>query len=122
MGNTKTPICVFIATFLMIGALILSDQIVSADCKDEKTQKQIALLTSKCGEFIKKEGPKTLPSKQCCDALKGSDDHATCSCVTKEVEAMISMEKVVYIARKCGKHVPAGTKCGSYTVPPPRTL
>ncbi|WCJ36840.1 Bifunctional inhibitor/lipid-transfer protein/seed storage 2S albumin superfamily protein [Euphorbia peplus] len=99
-------------------ALILKEQTVSAYCYDEKTQHQMALLASKCAEFIKKDGPKRLPSKECCDTIKNTATNDICSCINARVEAMVSMEKAVFIARKCGKNVPAGMKCGSYTIPP----
>ncbi|CAL4996180.1 unnamed protein product [Urochloa decumbens] len=36
----------------------------------------------------------------------------------REEEAKISIAKVIYVARDCGKPIPAGNKCGGFIVPP----
>jgi hypothetical protein len=33
--------------------------------------------------------------------------------VTDFIESLVSMEKVVYVARACGREVKSGFKCGS---------
>ncbi|KAG6536270.1 uncharacterized protein LOC122002874 [Zingiber officinale] len=75
-------------------------------------------LVLACHEFIAIPGPKKKPNKACCDSLATADVPCLCKELPPEVEKSISMEKAVYVARSCGKTVPAGTKCGSYTVPP----
>ncbi|WCJ36841.1 hypothetical protein M5689_018016 [Euphorbia peplus] len=108
MANTKC----LILTFLMVGALVLNEQIVSADECDS----QITSLDFYCRKFIGKEGIKLIPTKECCEQLRKADVPCVCKRVTPAVEAMISMEKVVFIARICLVTVKPGTKCGSYIV------
>ncbi|CAJ2633914.1 unnamed protein product [Trifolium pratense] len=72
-----------------------------------------------CRRYVEKEGPKTQPSKACCDALKGADFSCYCKYLTSSVEDTISIEKALYVARTCQvKNIPTD-KCGSYTIPPP---
>ena len=69
-------------------------------------------LKTKCAKFVTKEGPKILPSEEQGDQTH-TCSHCACKHVTKKVEKSISMEKAVYVAKSCGKHVPKGMKCGS---------
>ncbi|XP_059430490.1 uncharacterized protein LOC132164090 [Corylus avellana] len=77
-------------------------------------------LASQCEKYVRKSGPKIKPSWGCCAVVKNADVPCVCSLVNKEIEQVIDMEKVVYVARSCGKTVAPGTKCGSYSVPPPQ--
>ncbi|XP_022731873.1 uncharacterized protein LOC111286255 [Durio zibethinus] len=70
-----------------------------------------------CQNFIEKEKPKVAPSADCCKALKSIGMECTCKLITKEIEQIISMEKLVYVAGACGQPIPQGTYCGSYKVP-----
>ncbi|XP_065864281.1 uncharacterized protein [Euphorbia lathyris] len=112
MRNTKTPMCVIMATLLMVGALILKDQKVSAECS-----RSIPPLITHCANFMNKDAPKVPPSKDCCEVLRSVDIPCVCKFVNPKVEAIISMEKGAYVARTCGLKVEPGKKCGSYTVP-----
>ncbi|KAI9117789.1 hypothetical protein K1719_011204 [Acacia pycnantha] len=78
----------------------------------------ISELMAKCQQYIMPPGPKTQPSAECCSAIKDADMPCLCKHVTKEIEKIVSMDKVVYVCRTCGKDLPAGTQCGSYKVPP----
>ncbi|CAD6261754.1 unnamed protein product [Miscanthus lutarioriparius] len=40
-----------------------------------------------------------------------------CSIINDADEQKISVEKLVRLARECGKPLPSHTKCGTYTVP-----
>ncbi|XP_010521543.1 PREDICTED: uncharacterized protein LOC104800444 [Tarenaya hassleriana] len=75
-------------------------------------------LVAKCEQFVMGGGPKVPPSAECCGAVKGANVPCVCSLVTPSLEKLVNVEKVVYVARTCGLTVPAGMKCGSYTVPP----
>ncbi|XP_039126964.1 uncharacterized protein LOC120263131 [Dioscorea cayenensis subsp. rotundata] len=75
-------------------------------------------LISQCQQYVGIPGPKTDPSSGCCDAIQKADVPCVCAHITPEVEKIISMQKVTYVAQKCGRALPPGTKCGSYTVPP----
>ncbi|GMH15729.1 hypothetical protein Nepgr_017570 [Nepenthes gracilis] len=82
--------------------------LVRGDCAS-----QIAALSAQCARYVQKTGPSEPPSTECCNAINATDMPCVCSHVTKEVEQMISMEKVVYCAATCGKPFPHGSKCGN---------
>ncbi|XP_008776640.1 uncharacterized protein LOC103696715 [Phoenix dactylifera] len=74
-------------------------------------------LVKQCKEYVGKSGPLVPPSVQCCSVVKSADIPCICKYVTPEVEKVISMEKVVYVAKQCSRPLKHGSKCGSYTVP-----
>ncbi|KAK6911070.1 Bifunctional inhibitor/plant lipid transfer protein/seed storage helical domain [Dillenia turbinata] len=102
------------ALMVVVGIMILfvgSSQ-VSADCEAD-----VRDLVAKCRSFVLKPGPNVPPSEECCAVAKEADIPCVCSIVTPPIELIISMEKVVYVARTCGVDVPPGLQCGSYVVP-----
>ncbi|CAL4960919.1 unnamed protein product [Urochloa decumbens] len=75
-------------------------------------------LVKECKQYVMPpDNPKTSPSAGCCDEVKKANIPCLCSKVNKKIENMVSMEKVVYVTRKCGIPVKSGLQCGSYTVP-----
>ncbi|KAK6923445.1 Bifunctional inhibitor/plant lipid transfer protein/seed storage helical domain [Dillenia turbinata] len=100
---------------VVVGIMILfaGGSQVSADCEAD-----VQDLIAKCRSFVLKPGPKVPPSEECCAVAKKADIPCVCSFITPPIELIISLEKVVYVARTCGVEVPPGLKCGSYTVPP----
>lgn len=107
MASTKTHALV-LAWLLAVGARFLGDHKVSAQCGGSFVD-----IEAQCSQFVHKTGPKTPPSLGCCQVVKTLNVNCVCRFVTPQVEAMISMEKVVYVARTCGVTVRAGTQCGS---------
>ncbi|KAI3994013.1 hypothetical protein MKX01_003026 [Papaver californicum] len=65
-----------------------------------------------------KTGPKIPPSQGCCGVIQKADIPCVCQHITPEIEQVISVEKVIYVAQFCHKDLPRGTKCGSVTIPP----
>ncbi|KAH9790039.1 AAI domain-containing protein [Citrus sinensis] len=106
-----------LAMVVIAGTLMFGNVRVSAQCGGSIPQ-----LVAQCSQFVKKEGPQIPPSSGCCSAVKAADVPCVCALVTPAIEKIISMEKVVYVARTCGVTVKPGTKCGSYTVPPKRLI
>ncbi|XP_050224875.1 uncharacterized protein LOC126674472 [Mercurialis annua] len=115
MANAKTNVLVM-TMLVILGTLILNDRKVSAQCEGKVP---ISDLISQCSKFVQKTGPKIAPSQQCCQVVKNAEIPCVCKLVTSAIEKIVSMEKVVYVARTCGVEVQPGFKCGSYTVPPP---
>ncbi|KAF5182996.1 Bifunctional inhibitor/lipid-transfer protein/seed storage 2S albumin superfamily protein [Thalictrum thalictroides] len=106
--------CLVLATILMVGILIFSQQVSSqGECGGA-----LQGLLNNCAAFVTKFGPQTDPSKACCDVVKAADVPCVCQHIPPGAELIVSMEKVVYVANFCGKELPHGTKCGSYTIPP----
>ncbi|KAF8396212.1 hypothetical protein HHK36_017825 [Tetracentron sinense] len=101
--------CLAFAILVIVGVVISSGSRVSA----QSCQGNIAGLILQCQQYVQKSGPKTPPSPGCCGVVQTVDVPCVCKYVTKEVEDMISMEKVVYVTQYCGKTVPHGTKCGT---------
>nr|CAD1821957.1 unnamed protein product [Ananas comosus var. bracteatus] len=84
---------------------------------EEACDGDIADLVHNCNQFVKKDGPKIPPSEECCAIIKKCNVPCVCSHITKDVEKIISMEKVAYVAECCNRPFAHGSKCGSYTVP-----
>lgn len=98
-----------ISTLAIILLLIVGPQVlVSAQCEGA-----IPALIAQCSEYVRVSGPKIPPSIGCCQVVKGLNVDCMCKLVTPEVERMVSMDKVVYVARTCGVTVQPGMHCGS---------
>ncbi|KAH7511176.1 hypothetical protein FEM48_Zijuj02G0050900 [Ziziphus jujuba var. spinosa] len=104
--------CLSFAVLLMAGILALGNSGVRAQC-----EASIPSLIAECQQYVSKTGPNIPPSAGCCSVVKDVDIPCVCKMVTKEVEQLVSMEKVVFVARSCGLKIDKGFKCGSYTVP-----
>ncbi|KAB2021378.1 hypothetical protein ERO13_D07G126100v2 [Gossypium hirsutum] len=78
----------------------------------------IPKLISQCGQYVEGSGPETTPSKACCDVITSLDIPCMCKYVTPDVEKLVNMEKVVFVAKSCGLTLQPGMKCGSFVVPP----
>ncbi|KAE8712189.1 putative Bifunctional inhibitor/lipid-transfer protein/seed storage 2S albumin superfamily protein [Hibiscus syriacus] len=102
-----------LAMLVMVGTLWGEQDGVSAQC-----ELSIPSLVSQCSEYVKISGPGIPPSKSCCDVVKGLNIPCMCKYVTPDVERLVSMEKVVFVAKSCGLTVQPGMKCGSFVVPP----
>lgn len=70
-------------------------------------------LMTQCAMFVQKNLPKTIPSPGCCEVIKSVDIPCVCQHITKDIERMIDMEKVVFVAQSCDRPLAHGTKCGS---------
>ena len=102
--------CLAIAMLVVASIVVLGNMAgVSAQCEDK-----IPDIMTHCEQFVTKEGPKIPPSDDCCAVLKDTDIPCLCKHITPPVEAVISMDKAIYVARTCGCSVPPpGSKCGS---------
>lgn len=106
--STGVARCFGVAIILLAGILAsLSNNKVLAQCEGS-----IPGLVAQCKQYVSKWGPKEPPSPECCAVVKNVDIPCVCKMVTKEVEQIVSMEKV-YVARTCGLQVLKGMKCGS---------
>ncbi|CAL5190683.1 unnamed protein product [Lathyrus oleraceus] len=82
----------------------------------------LAGIQTQCESFVKKDGPKIPPSKPCCEALKGADITCYCKYLTPPIEKLLSIEKVLFVAKTCQcQNIPTD-KCGSYVIPHPPLL
>ncbi|XP_031476907.1 uncharacterized protein LOC116248316 [Nymphaea colorata] len=99
-----------VALGLLLAGLVLVN---GQSCSDQ----DLATLGARCRPFVARELPPAPPSEDCCNAVRGADLICVCGRITPEIERMISMQKVVDVASKCGKPIPSGTRCGSFTVP-----
>ncbi|KAM0919622.1 hypothetical protein ACQ4PT_008088 [Festuca glaucescens] len=78
----------------------------------------IFALIPKCIFYvIGPPGTKSKPSQGCCDTWRKVDIPCLCSKVDADVEVIIDMEEVVYVADYCKRPLTPGSKCGTYTVP-----
>ncbi|MCL7050165.1 hypothetical protein MKW94_003950 [Papaver nudicaule] len=75
-------------------------------------------LITQCAQYVLKTGPQMPPSQGCCDVIQKADIACVCQHITPEIQTIVSIEKVFYVAQFCHKDLPRGTKCGSVTIPP----
>ncbi|KAF8398309.1 hypothetical protein HHK36_017236 [Tetracentron sinense] len=104
--------CIALAVLVVAGIVISGGRVSAQGCQGD-----LQGLISQCSQYVQKSGAKTPPSQPCCTVVKAVNIPCVCQYITKQVEQIISMEKVVYVAQYCGKTIPHGMKCGSYTVP-----
>ncbi|XP_042441226.1 protein LIM3-like [Zingiber officinale] len=112
MAHHRAPF--FVCAIAIVAALLLSAaspasaQFCGADLGD---------LLADCMKYVRIPGPKVNPSAACCAEIKKVDLPCLCDNLPPGIEKRISLEKAVFVARKCGKTVRKGTKCGDFTVP-----
>lgn len=101
--------CFSFAILMFAGILISgNEQVMGKSCEDD-----VLGLVSQCEKYVRRSGPQVKPSWGCCEVVKTVDVPCVCNLVNKDIEKVIDMAKVVYVARSCGKTVAPGTKCGS---------
>ncbi|KAK7341266.1 hypothetical protein VNO80_24192 [Phaseolus coccineus] len=101
-------------TMLVVaGCLMCNTKEVSAQCGGS-----VADLISQCSEYAQKTGPKIKPSAACCAVLREFNVACACKLITKEVASLVSIPKVVFVARSCGLNLPPGMQCGAIKIPP----
>nr|DAD42569.1 TPA_asm: hypothetical protein HUJ06_000799 [Nelumbo nucifera] len=100
--------CLALAVLLVAGILISGHQVSAQGCEGD-----LEGLVEQCEQFVQKQGPQVPPSQACCDVVKKANISCVCQHITKEVEQMISIDKVFYVAKYCGNPIPQGTQCGS---------
>ncbi|OVA06100.1 Bifunctional inhibitor/plant lipid transfer protein/seed storage helical domain [Macleaya cordata] len=99
---------------LVVGILVtFGDHGVVVYSDAQSCDGDIRGLVEQCSRYVMKLIPRPPPSVACCEIVKKVDADCVCSHVTKEVEALISMDKAVFVAAYCGRPLPSGTKCGS---------
>lgn len=99
----------FVAIMVIAGISFSGKNVVTA----QTCQGDLQGLIKQCAQYVQKPGPIVQPSQGCCSIVKNVDVPCICKYITKDVEKIISMEKVVYVARFCGQAISSGTKCGS---------
>jgi len=100
------PRLVFIA---LVFAVFTAHQVCGEkDCYDERD-----LVISKCMVTINIGTAYVNPSQSCIDAVEQSDMECVCRVITADLEAKISIMKILRLAYECHKSIPVGSKCGS---------
>ncbi|KAL5565834.1 hypothetical protein UlMin_028998 [Ulmus minor] len=103
---------------MVAGIILITIGSHEVTAKQNDCKKSALNLATSCSNYVLKSGaPKVKPSPACCRVVKTVDLPCVCNFVTKDIEKVIDMEKVVFVASCCGKKLAPGTKCGSYRVP-----
>jgi hypothetical protein len=99
-----------LAVFAVAGILFSGDKnmVVGQACQGDMPG-----LITQCATFVQKNLPKKIPSSGCCEVIRSVDIPCVCQHITKDIERMIDMEKVVFVAQSCNRPLAHGTKCGS---------
>ncbi|CAL5073304.1 unnamed protein product [Urochloa decumbens] len=74
-----------------------------------------------CRETLKHTGRYEHPTDSCRRVVRRSDLACICGIFSIEDEARISIGRFLQLASECGKPVTGVPKCGSYTMPQPRS-
>ena len=111
MARPRVSVRCHVATMTIL--VLLSDgfAVLAEGCESA----DLAPLINECEEFVKKEGPTEPPSPKCCTEIQLADIPCVCTLFTEDIEKVISISKVVYVADKCGRPLAHGTHCGSKT-------
>ncbi|RZC77657.1 hypothetical protein C5167_001880 [Papaver somniferum] len=112
--DSRTGVSALCDSTIGVSALCNINNGVSANGCDADIQG----LVSQCAPFVFKAAPKTPPTQGCCDVIQKADIPCVCQYITPEIEQVVSIEKVIYVAQFCHKDLPRGTKCGSVSIPP----
>lgn len=98
-----------LAILAMAGILIFNSSVaLSQSCQGD-----LQGLITECAMYVQKRGPLMDPSPGCCNVIKSVDIPCVCKYISKEIESVIDMDKVVHVADFCGKPLSHGMKCGS---------
>ncbi|CAI0546783.1 unnamed protein product [Linum tenue] len=86
----------------------------TSSCVHEQSRNVIR----RCARLISKTGASLdEPSAECCDAVrKAKLLPCLCSYITRDMEDLVDVGKVVGVFASCGKTVRPGTKCASVTL------
>lgn len=108
----RASMAALVAAVLLAVAVVVA-MVVVVRAKDQTCQSvDLHGLANLCGRFVQKTGPMMDPSPGCCDVInKGTDVMCVCQHLPKNIEQMLDMGKVAYVAQFCGKPLPRGVKC-----------
>lgn len=99
-----------LAFLLAIAAIVL---LSCQHLRAEVCNGDVRRLRERCMQFCLKPGPPTDPSPECCDAIKIADVACVCDNEPPNLPDKVSLEKVAYIWKFCGRPLESGMKCGS---------
>ncbi|GLU19289.1 hypothetical protein SLE2022_355490 [Rubroshorea leprosula] len=106
--------CLVLAVLVVLGILVFGKQGVTGQCGGS-----IPGVVAQCAQYVLKPGPKIPPSQDCCKQVKVLDVPCVCNkYVTPDLEKIVSVEKVIFVATTCGLTLKPGFKCGNFTIPP----
>jgi hypothetical protein len=100
-------------TLAMVAVAVANASATAIGTKDACVGDIFALIPKCILYVIGPPGTKTKPSQACCDTWRKVDIPCLCSKVDADVESIIDMEEVVYVADYCKRPLTPGSKCGS---------
>ncbi|XP_068661707.1 uncharacterized protein [Aristolochia californica] len=112
MAALSIRYCFLLLTVIVAEITLSSEHVRAQDCS-----RDVMDLTQHCAEFVSASGPMEPPSADCCQIVRRCNLSCVCSRITREIEQVISPEKVAFVAKSCGRPIPSGTKCGDITIP-----
>ncbi|KNA07696.1 hypothetical protein SOVF_169470 [Spinacia oleracea] len=110
--SKNNHVLVLVIILGLIGAYYGNIKVGNGQCNGD-----LQGLITQCAVFVQKPGPIMNPSPTCCNVLRIIDVACMCTHITPQVEQLISMPKAMHSLQFCGKPMPHGSRCGSYTVP-----
>lgn len=99
----------------MVGLFVCDNQVLAQVCGIN----DLSTLQAQCLKFVQKSGPSENPSQGCCKEVREIDVQCVCddllsdNSIAQLLINQLNLEKVVSVAKFCGKQLPSGKKCGS---------
>lgn len=99
----------------MVGLFVSDNQVLAQVCGIN----DLSTLQAQCLKFVQKSGPSENPSQGCCKEVREIDVQCVCddllsdNSIAQLLINQLNLEKVVSVAKFCGKQLPSGKKCGS---------
>ncbi|KAG2632425.1 hypothetical protein PVAP13_2NG093300 [Panicum virgatum] len=107
-----TPIIRLLVFALVFTLFIMPHAWGEQDCYHEKD-----VFLHKCALSIKRGLAYLPPNPICCRVVRKIDMTCVCRVIQPPEEENIDVRHAYFVSQDCGKPVPAGNKCGSWTIP-----
>ncbi|KAL6009989.1 hypothetical protein ACLOJK_000420 [Asimina triloba] len=105
---TRVALLLALVAGVLLQPISCSGRALADDCSADMKE-----LMLHCAQYVQVAGSTIPPSRDCCDVVQWANLPCVCQHMPKDAEKVISMAKVVYVAKCCDRPLASGTKCGS---------
>ncbi|RCV10042.1 hypothetical protein SETIT_2G079800v2 [Setaria italica] len=104
---------------LLVFALVFTLSIMPRGWGEQDCYREKAKFIEICDLSIRRGSAYMEPHYACCLIVRTYDMVCVCRTMTDEDEKTVDVQHAYFVSRDCHKPVPAGNKCGSWTIPEP---
>ncbi|CAL5066504.1 unnamed protein product [Urochloa decumbens] len=104
---------------LLVFALVYTLSVMPHAWGEMGCYRQKVSFMQKCNWSIKRGMAYMPPHAGCCRVVQRIDMVCVCRTMTEDDEKTIDVKHVYFVSQNCDSPVPAGNKCGSWTIPAP---